>query len=221
VFAKREVRCINPNCGVLNRVPRYSVRRVPQCGKCHWKLPEHGAIRIFRSTYSVPRVIWLAIPVVGLIIWGVQDATTMRADACVGRPQPRQGIYKWYGRSWGNDVAAFTIKTAAGSNYFVKLVDLSGRPARAYFVRGGSTISYKVPLGTFVLKYASGKSWCSETELFGPDTGTNQADGFLDFDRQVTEDATGITTSTSDIAVELILQSGGNLRTHAIPRSQF
>lgn len=145
----------------------------------------------------------------------------MKADACIGRPQPRQGIYKWYGRAWGDDIANFTIKTAAGSNYFVKLVDLSGRPARSYFVHGGSTISYKVPLGTFVLKYASGRSWCSEAELFGPDTATYQADTFFYFDRQVTEDATGITTSTSDITVELILQRGGNLRTHAIPRSQF
>jgi hypothetical protein len=145
----------------------------------------------------------------------------MKADACIGRPQPRQGIYKWYGRSWGDDVADFTIKTAAGSNYFVKLEDLSGRPARAFFVQGGSTISYKVPLGTFILKYASGQSWCSEAELFGPDTATNQADQFFDFDRQVTEDATGITTSISDITVELILQPGGNLRTHAILRSQF
>jgi hypothetical protein len=95
--------------------------------------------------------------------------------------------------------------TAVGSNYFVKLEDLSGRPARAFFVQGGSSISNLVPLGTFVLKYATGKSWCGEAELFRPDSATNQADKFLDFEREVTEDTTGFTTSTSDITVELIL----------------
>jgi hypothetical protein len=198
-------------------------------------VPEHDAIKFLRRLYKI-RFPIVVVAFAGFLVWSIWGPTISNVGrhvvapvstqvgmggACAGRPQPREGIYKWYGPAWGDDVADFTIRTAAGSNYFVKLEDLSGRPARAYFVHGGSTISYKVPLGTFVLKYASGKSWCSETELFGSDTATNQADRFFDFDRQVTEDATGITTSTSDITVELILRPGGNLRTHAIPRSQF
>jgi hypothetical protein len=101
---------------------------------------------------------------------------------------------------WGDDIAELTIATAPGSNYFVKLEDMSGRPARAYFMRGGSTRSYQVPLGTFSLKYATGQSWCSESELFGKTTATNKTDDTFTF-----EDVTHWT-------VELILQPNGNLR---------
>ena len=233
LFTKREVRCTNPECGALNRVPGYSVRRAPQCGKCHTKLPEANAVRILRNLYGVRRF-WLAIPALAFLGWAIlrpnsnigdrsiiPASTPVASDACAGRAQPRQGIYKWYGPTWGNDVANFTITTAAGSNYFVKLEDLSGRPARAFFVHGGSSISNLVPLGTFVLKYAIGGSWCGEAELFGSNTATNQADRVLTFERKVTEDANWITTRTNGITVELILQPGGNLPTHAIPRSQF
>jgi hypothetical protein len=65
---------------------------------------------------------------------------------------------------------------------------------RSFFVNGGSTMTRKVPLGTFVLKYASGQSWYSESDLFGPDTATIQADEIFAFDRQVTRDDYSITT---------------------------
>src|ERR1019366_7642161 len=120
---------------------------------------------------------------VGTLVVSV-SSPIVTTDACAGQAQPRQGIYKWYGRAWGDDVADFTITTAAGSNYFIKLEDLSGRPARAFFVNGGSSISNKVPLGTFVLKYASGNSWCNERDLFGADTATNAADETFTFDQQ-------------------------------------
>ena len=110
---------------------------------------------------------------------------------------------------WGDDIAEFTIRTAAGSNYFIKLEDLSERPARAYFLRGGSTRSFAVPLGTFALKYATGQSWCSEDELFGESTATNQADDTFTFN------------DDTHWTVELILQRHGNLGTRSIPRSQF
>ena len=228
MFAKREVRCTNPECGALNRVPGYSIRRAPQCGKCHTKLPEANAVRILRDLYGVRRF-WLAIPALAFLAWAILQPNSAKVgdknivsvsspivttDACAGQAQPRQGIYKWYGRAWGDDVADFTITTAAGSNYFIKLEDLSGRPARAFFVNGGSSISNKVPLGTFVLKYASGNSWCNERDLFGADTATNAADETFTFDQQPRYTPTHWT-------VELIRQPGGNLRTHAIPRSKF
>jgi hypothetical protein len=111
-----------------------------------------------------------------------------------------------------------TIRTAAGSNYFLKLVDLNGRTARAYYMHGGSAQAFPVPLGLFTLKYATGERWCSESDYFGEHTVFNVADKTLDFDQQVRPDPDGTTTLTSD---ELIRQRGGNLRTHTIPRSQF
>jgi hypothetical protein len=132
-----------------------------------------------------------------------------RVDSCAGSAQPSEGIYRWYGPMWGADIAELTIATARGSNYFIKLEDMSGRPVRAYFMRGGSTRSYPVPLGTFALKYATGQSWCGEDELFGDSTATSKAEDTFTF-----HDDTHWT-------VELILQPHGNLGTRSIPRSQF
>jgi ISXO2-like transposase domain len=75
-MTRREVRCTS--CGVLNGVPRYSIRRIPQCGKCHTKLPEPNATKFLRNIYAIPRMVWLAIPVVGLIVWGLQQPTTTK-----------------------------------------------------------------------------------------------------------------------------------------------
>lgn len=222
-MATREVQCINPQCGTLNRVPHYSFRRVPQCGKCHAKLPEGSAIIWARWLYDLRRILWLAIPAAAIALWisfpyghlGEKQAAAV--DQCAGRPQPREGVYRWYGPMWGQDVAEFTLKTASGSNYFVKLEDEFGRPVRAYFVRGGSTISNLVPLGTFTLKYASGQWWCGEQELFGVDTSTNEADDTFSFERNDAPDG----YTLSQWTVELISRPGGNLRTHAIPRNRF
>ena len=76
-------------------------------------------------------------------------------------------------------------------------------------MRGGSTRSYPVPLGTFFLKYATGQSWCSESELFGETTATNKTDDSFTFEEH------------THWTVELILQPNGNLGTHSIPRAQF
>jgi len=218
----REVRCGNPECGALNRVPSYWVRRVPNCGKCGSKLPESKAIEIVRHVYSLPGAIWLVIPFVAFVVWSstarTPDTSHSASSECTGHAQPRNGIYQWYGPMWGPDIARLTIKTAAGSNYFIKLEDQLDRPVRAYFVHGGSTVSVSVPVGTFTLKYASGSSWCNEHDLFGSHTSVNQADETFSFQRDETPDGY---TSTTGWTVELIEQPHGNLHMHAIPRDRF
>lgn len=222
MFVNREVRCVNPKCGALNRVPRYSIKRIPECGKCHNQLPENGTIKTLRKLYRF-RGLLIFVAFACFITWVSRDQIREALNpvpACIVHAAPRQGVYRWYVDS--QDVANFTIKTASGSDYFVKLEDASTAvPVRSFFVRGGSTLSNQVPLGTFILKFATGNSWCNEADLFGSGTTTRQADKLLVFERHVTQDATSIMTSTSDITVELILQPGGNLRTHTIPRSQF
>jgi hypothetical protein len=94
-------------------------------------------------------------------------------------------------------------------------------PVLSFFVFGGSQMQDRMPLGRYVMKYAVGKSWCNERDLFGPDTNTRQADEIFTFERHARRDEYGVTTSTTNITVELILQKGGNLRTHHIPRSDF
>jgi hypothetical protein len=108
-----------------------------------------------------------------------------------------------------------------GSNYFIKLEDMHERPARAYFLHGGLTQTFPVPLGTFALKYATGSSWCGEGEFFGDETVYHKADRTLLFDQTVHADADGTTTLTSDVTVELIRQRNGNLPTHTISRKEF
>lgn len=218
MFAKREVRCINPDCGALNRVPRYSIRRIPECGKCHTRLPEHDAIKTLRKLYRF-RGLLIFGACAGVLLLVYHDPISALLNpppACTAHESPRQGVYRWYAAT--DDVATFTIKTASGSDYFVKLEDaLTKEPVMSFFVYGGSTLASNVPLGTFVLKYASGQSWCNETYLFGADTATNQADDTFTFELQPTGDG----YTLSHWIVELIRQPGGNLRTRAIPRSQF
>jgi hypothetical protein len=98
-----------------------------------------------------------------------------------------------------------------GANYFVELKDVTtGFDAMTFYLKGGSpTTDFKVPQGEFILKYATGTSWCSEAEFFGPETSFNQADETFEFRRD------------HGWTVELIPQRGGNLRTRRIPRDRF
>jgi hypothetical protein len=235
--AKREVRC--EACGTLNRVRAYSFRQIPNCGNCHKPLAEHPLIAGLRDLYRLRKVIvLLAVVAIPLGIFTVANfasrpstakvPVTMASspapvpvDACAARPQPREGIYKWYGPFWGKDIATLTIKTAVGRNYFIKLDDLSGRTARSYFIRGGFNETFSVPLGAFILKYATGDSWCGENDYFGPDTVYNQADDTFTFEQRTRQEADGVTISTSAITVELILQPHGNLSTRQISQAQF
>ncbi len=220
--AKREVRC--GVCGTINRVPGYSIRKIPQCGKCRALLSENAAIRILRGLHRWRRfpilLLILASPIafIALIVLGSNLATTITPsrtiNACTAQPQPREGIYRWYRGEWGDDIAELTIKTTSGSNYFIRLADMSGRPARAYFMHGGATQSFSVPLGTFMLKYAAGNAWCDEQQLFGDDTVYSEASESFTFDQRPGYYPTHWT-------VELILQPHGNLRTRRITRAEF
>ena len=229
MFAKQEVRC--QECGTLNRVRTYSFRQIPICGNCHRSLPENPAVKGLRSVYQwrtpLTFLVLLGFPLLFLTWIGSESSRERTGTApvsvgsCAKHSEPREGIYKWYGPMWGRDIAELTIRTATGSKYFIKLEDIHGRPARAYFLHGGSTQTFPVPLGTFALKFATGSSWCGEEEYFGDATVYNKADRELLFEQTVHADAEGTTTLTSDVTVELIRQRGGNLPTHSISRKEF
>lgn len=81
-----------------------------------------------------------------------------------------------------NGVAPLQIRSSSGSNYLVKLADATtGQPVLSVFVRGGQTEEIDVPLGTYVVKYASGDRWYGYTHLFGPDTQCSKADRAFTF----------------------------------------
>jgi hypothetical protein len=131
----------------------------------------------------------------------------------------REGVHRLYGLySTADRPARFTIRTPAGPKYFVKIeTTFDKSPAMSFLVYGGSSLDVDMPLGTFVLKYASGNMWCGERDLFGSDTTFFRARDTFTFERNLEADG----YSTSHWTVELIPQRRGNLQTMPISRSEF
>lgn len=110
-------------------------------------------------------------------------------------------------------VAPFEIKTSAGSDYLVKLENISGVRVIDIFVRGGDTIEVSVPLGSYILKYAVGDTWYGYEHYFGPDTNYNKVNSIFHF-REEGNQIRGYT-------VTLYQVPSGNLSTSRIKASQF
>jgi hypothetical protein len=129
-------------------------------------------------------------------------------SVCANQPQPNHGVYARYDQS--PNVAPLTIRTETGSNYFIKIEDSNTeRPVRSFYIVGGSTLEAQVPAGSFVLKYATGNSWCGDMELFGASTETSKADQVFQFD------------IGQGYTIELIKRQKGNLPTRRIGRESF
>lgn len=111
-------------------------------------------------------------------------------------------------------VARFVVAAGSGSHYWVKLVEAStDRPIIAVFIRAGSTAEIKVPVGTYVIKYASGQKWYGTTHLFGPDTSRSKARDTFNFYIEG--------NIVHGHSITLYKVTGGNLRTESIPASEF
>jgi hypothetical protein len=219
----REIRC--EACGALNRVPAYSVRRVPECGRCRCKLPE-TRWALLRRTIHRSRIQIAITSAVAIFAWvGVvmisgrgkqtESQQTTRAPAsdatCVRNLVTSQGFND------GNDAserpAILTIRAAPGASYLVKL-DKADSPALLFFVEAGQPLDARVPPGEFKLKYAVGNHWCnSDADLFGDDTVFGEADETL----TVAPPDTGASHAT----IELPLQADGKLTAKKIDRDAF
>lgn len=111
-------------------------------------------------------------------------------------------------------IAPFQIRTKAGANYYVKLVNATtDAPVLGIYVAGGRTLDVDVPLGTYRMRYAFGDTWFGLEHLFGPDTDYAKADRIFDFKVQGSQ--------VSGYTVELIPQTNGNLQTRKIPAAEF
>jgi hypothetical protein len=125
---------------------------------------------------------------------------------------PSSGEVRSYTTQSG--VAPLQIRSSSGSNYLVKLDDATtGKPVLSVFVRGGQTEEIDVPLGTYVVKYASGDRWYGYTHLFGPDTQYSKAD------RNFTFSFDG--SQYSGYTVTLYKVRDGNLSTSSIAADDF
>jgi hypothetical protein len=134
--------------------------------------------------------------------------------------QPTYPEYALPENSWSQlytserQVARFKVSAPEGTHYWVKLVDATtSAPAIAMFVRGGTTAEVKVPVGTYVIKYASGKNWYGTTYLFGPDTAYGKADQTMRFWIE------GNIVHGHSMTLYKVLN--GNLRTQSISASEF
>jgi hypothetical protein len=111
--------------------------------------------------------------------------------------------------------APLTITTRGeGLHHFIRMSDWKDdSPVLAIFIRAGRSIETDVPVGSYRLKYAAGRTWFGEKYLFGPDTSYSQADSCLEFE-QLDGRMRGHT-------IELFSQVGGNLTTSRIDSSRW
>jgi hypothetical protein len=78
-------------------------------------------------------------------------------------PRPKTGPFK---KNF-NKNAKFEITVPAGADYLVKLITDKKLVAAQYYVRSAGKLQTYAPLGTYRLHYCFGKTWQSESELFG------------------------------------------------------
>lgn len=215
----REIRC--EACRTLNRLPDYSVRRIPECGRCHARLPETRSATTRRMIYRF-RVQIAAAPMAAILVWvalvamtpgrgtqtlaGATRTTTAPSAAACGQSLS-QGLNVEY--DGAENAADFTITTSPGPFYLVKLdrVAADSSPLLS-FIQGGQSLNTRVPLGEFKLKYATGTNWCADAGLFSDDTVFSEANDTFIF-------------SSSHLTVELPLQRDGEVMTKEISRNEF
>ena len=221
----REINCAS--CKAVNRIGPYGVALIPRCGKCQSALPETAFRKAVRHIFRSRRLVGIAAvaAIILAIYWNAPPKPTSVAQrrsepisvSCVTGSRPQTGVYRNYDLS-ASLIAPLEIRTAAGANYFVKLESsTTGNPIQTFFIRGGQTMQSNVPLGQFVLKYATGNVWCGENDLFGNETQFHKADAVLQFARQDMDNGYRMIGHT----IELILQLDGNLRTSGISRDAF
>ncbi len=111
-------------------------------------------------------------------------------------------------------IAPFEIRSSRGTNYLVKLVDaFSGKTVLTVFVSGGIPVQVDVPLGNYVVKYASGQTWYGYEHLFGRETGYSKAQETFSF--RVQGD------TVSGYTITLYKVENGNLSTKEIRKDEF
>ena len=82
-----------------------------------------------------------------------------------------------------NDFGVFKINAAKDTPTYVKVYKynrekntISKKPIATLFIRGGKSLTLYVPKGEFIIKYATGKTWYGEEEMFGSSGSYAKAD---------------------------------------------
>ena len=188
-----ELRCTV--CGRMNRVRSFKLHAIPICGSCASELNEPRLIAIGRTVAYSPITAgaFLTACVLGYLAIAyhtagqapgtsnvlppgftldaqgpVQSKSNLKpVSPSVASPMP-VGVIGVY----GSQIAPLEVQVPDnGLNYYFKLVKGSGLIAE-FFVASGQSIKLHVPLGTFDLRFAMGRSWYGYQDLFGVDTQT-------------------------------------------------
>ena len=125
---------------------------------------------------------------------------------------------------YGERKHPLTVKTDSGSDYYVKLQragDTANAPVITMFIRGGETLSAKVPSGNYELKYATGNGWYGKDYLFWEDTRFYKTDDTFEFNVDASPTEGGILHTYDGYTIELIKRASGNLETIEISASEF
>lgn len=214
-------------CGKKNRVPFTISIGQARCGYCQMPLDRRifdrltGDVSIagniseksFYERYQGLILFAIVVSVIAFVYFlAAQPRDTFDQPA---QALPTSGV-KSTTYSKINAIAPFEIITKSGSDYhfYIKLYNWNtDRLAATVFVRAGDRVEFDVPVGSYELKYATGKTWYGLEHLFGPDTGYLRADEMFNFTRSGDR--------VAGWSVELYRQVGGNLETERISEDEF
>jgi hypothetical protein len=131
-----------------------------------WPKCELGVCRERTQTYRPTDAQPTATPAVSISL--PPDAAKAQVSN-PGLPSPPTGIL--HAGRHKRVIAPLTIETESGTNYLLRLVNVSDPSDEILiYLRGGETYSTKAPLGTYRLRGASGQTWYGRNDLFGPYT---------------------------------------------------
>jgi hypothetical protein len=124
-------------------------------------------------------------------------------------PLPRSGVISTNFSS-ATAVSPFEIISKGSDSFYIKVYYYgTERLAATAFLRGGESIEFDVPLGSYELRWATGKDWYGPTKHFGPKANRYKANDVFRF------------TETYGWTVELFLTTGGTLERIPIDEEDF
>ena len=125
---------------------------------------------------------------------------------------PRNGILR---KNYEKGIAPLKIKTKhKNQHHYIKLSDQSNdQEILNAFIRGGTSLTIDVPLGSYKIKAAVGSIWYGNNFLFGPETAYSAPEKIFEF--KVIGD------QVSGYSLEFYLQPHGNLKTKNISPFDF
>lgn len=147
------------------------------------------------------------------------EQSTLSQPQTVTAPGPSLEPVSFYpGLLWNRTgregEAPFEIKSSAGTNHILKLVDFTtGRDAIAVLVRGGQTLEISVPVGSYRMKWCSGSTWYGERHRFGPDESCSTTRDLFRF--------SNTDTYVEGHTVTLYRVADGNMSTQKLAPSAF